>query len=93
MYPVPVTNYKGIYCSICGAPLEKGPDDIYFEFEFKEMKFPRYNSKKQNASRENKRENDCDFPVTDTRNGRFIVTHNLKCCHNLNPVERLRRKN
>lgn len=46
---IPVTIYKGIYCSIFGVPLEKDPDGI--DFEYKKMKFPRYNPKKQNVLR------------------------------------------
>ena len=76
--PVPVTIYKGIYCSIFGAPLKKDQDGI--DFEYKEMKFPRYNPKKQNALRENGRMI-VIFPETATRNGSFIVAHEVSSEH------------
>ncbi|WP_075980804.1 hypothetical protein [Bacillus massilinigeriensis] len=76
--PVPVTIYKGIYCSIFGAPLEKDQDGI--DFEYKEMKFPRYNPKKQNTLRANGRMI-VIFPDTASRNGSFIVAHEVPSGH------------
>jgi hypothetical protein len=71
--PVPVTEFRGIKCSLYGAPLEKDLEGLFFEY--KEMKFPRFNANKQREFREKNGRILVIYPETNKRNQQFLITY------------------
>lgn len=70
--PIPVTEFQGIKCSLYADPLEKDPNGV--EFEYREMKFPRYNALKHKKLRKNGRIVVL-YPGEPIRKGRFLLAY------------------
>src|SRR5690625_2539782 len=70
--PIPVTVFRGIPCSLFGAPLEYD-DTTPDKEQYREKKFPRFNPNVQKHFREENGRIIILYPETSERRGRYLI--------------------
>lgn len=72
--PIPVTVFRGIPCSLFGAPLELD-DTSPLEEHYREMSFPKFNPNVQRKYREKNGRIVVLYPQTLERRGRYLIAY------------------